>query len=217
MALLPDPDFVFGPWTVDDVVVGPVVVPYLEDGDPADLSSVVPSAARLTDPAGVSTPASVQLSQSDPAALEYTLPGDAWQIPGIWSVSAILSAGGNSFRTVPARFVVDAEDGWLTVAEARSTWRDAPSADPVLYRLLASARLAVEAWGKDHGIDVPAARPTSNLVDAQQAQARNTWNAVKSDPANQGIGDEGFVIRPFPLDWTVKNLIRPQSAKPVVR
>ena len=215
MALYPDPDFVFGPWTLEDAIVGPVVVGYLEDGEPADLSSAVPSGARLTDPAGVSTDVSVELSQSDPAALEYTLGGDPWQIPGIWSVSAILSIGGNSFRTVPARFVVDAEDGWLTVPEARSSWRDAPSSDPVLYRLLASARVAVQSWGREVGEAVE--RPTDNLVDAQQAQARNTWNAVKSDPANQGIGDEGFVLRPFPLDWTVKNLIRPQSAKPVVR
>jgi hypothetical protein len=200
--------------------VGPAVVGYLEDGEPADLSETVPSDARLIDPAGLEVvPApTVELVESDPKSLAFTFSGAPWLIPGIWSVSAILSVGGNSFRTVPARFVVDAPDGWLTVPDARSEWRDAPSSDAVLYRLLYSARLAVVTWGRAHDPELVAApRPTDNLVDAQRTQARNTWNAVKSDPANQGIGDEGFVIRPFPLDWTVKNLIRPQSAKPVVR
>jgi hypothetical protein len=63
----------------------------------------------------------------------------------------------------------------------------------------------------------PIPRPHPNLVLAQITQARNIWNAVKTDPATQGIGDEGFVIRPFPMDWTVKNLIRPLTAIPVVR
>lgn len=108
---------------------------------------------------------------------------------------------------------------WLTGDEARTRWRDAPADDVYLAELLEVAKAQVLAFGPKSTADAIAADPTT-VPDAyrlaQLAQMRNVWNAVKTDPSSQGIGDEGFVIRPFPMDWTVKNLIRPVRAVPVV-
>lgn len=52
---------------------------------------------------------------------------------------------------------------------------------------------------------------------AQFTQAKNTWNAGRVD-ANGGIGDGGdFVMRPMPLDWHVKQILRPKRGRPRVR
>jgi len=216
MAITPDvAGFVFGPWTTEDTVTGPARVPYLDDGEPADLTPATIGAGRLTDPAGLSGNATAELDATNPAVIKYTLDAGAFQLAGVWQLSAQLEAAGNLFRTVPAQFVVeDAGAGWATIADARAGWRDAPANDAQLWRLLDVARRQVIEWAPAREAGT---RPPSNEVTAQLTQARNVWNAVKSDPANQGIGDEGFVIRPFPMDWTVKNMIRPPSAKPVVR
>ena len=217
MAIRPDA-FVFGPWTIEDDVTGPVRVAYLdEDGDPADLSAATVSNGRLTDPAGLTGPATAGADATAADTILYTLPGGDFQLAGVWQLSAQLDVAGNLFRTVPALFVVeDAGNGWATIADARNGWRDAPAGDAQLWRLLDVARRQVAEWAPASAFGEDG-RPASNLVTAQLTQARNVWNAVKTDPASQGIGDEGFVIRPFPMDWTVKNMIRPPSAKPVVR
>ena len=193
-------------------MVGPASVPYLDGDEVADFTGVALGSGWLIDPAGIRTPAVVALGDT-PDVLDYTLDGDQFTAPGIWSLTTDLTVGGNTFRIAPAPFVVEGTEGWLTIAAARGSWRDAPSSDVVLWRLLDMARQQVEEYARK---PLPAV-PTSNLVTAQHTQARNIWNATKTDPSSQGIGDEGFVIRPFPLDWTVKQMIRPVRAVPVVR
>jgi hypothetical protein len=41
-------------------------------------------------------------------------------------------------------------------------------------------------------------------------QVRNTWNATKTNPEGM-LGGGDFTVRPFPLDWMVRQLIRPLS------
>jgi hypothetical protein len=219
VAITPDQAaFVFGPWAADDTIVGPAHVTYLdEDGDPADLSGTILSNGRLTDPAGLHAEAPASLSGAILSAIDYQLPGAPFLIAGVWQLDVQLQVDGNLFRTAPATFVVEAGDGWATIAAARAGWRDAPAADATLWRLLDVARQQVIEWAPADAFAVPGSRPAAHLVTAQLTQARNVWNAVKTDPASQGIGDEGFVIRPFPMDWTVKNMIRPPRAKPVVK
>jgi hypothetical protein len=108
---------------------------------------------------------------------------------------------------------------WMTPDEVRERWRDAPANEDYLLEVMDTAKVQVLTYGPA-AIAVaiaadPAAVPESYRL-AHLVQTRNLWNAVKSDPMNQGIGDEGFIIRPFPMDWTVKNMVRPLSAKPVV-
>ena len=56
---------------------------------------------------------------------------------------------------------------------------------------------------------------TEGIRQAHLLQARNIWNAARVDPAGQ-YGTETFQIAAFPLDWQVKQLIRPTRAVPVV-
>jgi hypothetical protein len=108
---------------------------------------------------------------------------------------------------------------WMDLEEVRDRWRDAPANDEYLQEVLDVAQGQVLDYGPQVTADLIAADPTAvpkNYRLAALTQARNVWNAVKSDPSTQGIGDEGFIIRPFPMDWTVKNMVRPLRAKPVV-
>lgn len=52
--------------------------------------------------------------------------------------------------------------------------------------------------------------PRARFVLAQLQQARNLWNA--GNAAGDGeTGPDGFTFRPFPLDRTIKAVIRPIS------
>lgn len=100
---------------------------------------------------------------------------------------------------------------WYTVEAARVDWRDAPLDHFRLLDLLEVAKaqcLAYAPLPADADPDYP---PVGHRV-AQLMQARNVWNASKTDPASGGIGDDGFMVRVFPMDWTVKALLRPKRA-----
>lgn len=110
---------------------------------------------------------------------------------------------------------------WHTPASARDHWVDAPG-DPdddpdMLAELLEVARVQVEAYApalpaptEGEPVDVPA-----NYRYAQLMQARNIWNASIVSPGGD-LGEADFAITPHPLDWTVKQMIRPKRAIPVV-
>lgn len=103
---------------------------------------------------------------------------------------------------------------WHDVDSAREQWRDAPVDDERLETLLIVAQQQVLAFGSlvwADGDDVPV-----NYRLAQLMQARNAWNAVNVDPSNGETGEGTFAIRPFPLDWTVKQMIRPTRGVPAV-
>jgi hypothetical protein len=109
--------------------------------------------------------------------------------------------------------------GWMTPDEVRTRWRDAPADDAYLQEVMDVAQAQVLDYGPQVTADLIAADANAvptNYRLAAFTQTKNIWNAVKSDPSSQGIGDEGFIIRPFPMDWTVKNMVRPLRAKPVV-
>jgi hypothetical protein len=108
--------------------------------------------------------------------------------------------------------------GWLTLDEAHDWWREAPDDDELLQLYLDAAATQVVEYGPKRIADLIVADPDAvpnNYRLAQLAQTKNVWNAVKMDPSG-AIGDEGFQFRPFPMDSSVKNLIRPAHAKPVV-
>lgn len=99
----------------------------------------------------------------------------------------------------------------VTLSEARALWRDAPADDNVLELYLDAAEFAVSAYvggSGDNGsyADYNAAAWTLATV----MQARNTWNAGKASPSSGEFGNEGYGISAMPLDWQVKQLLRPQ-------
>jgi hypothetical protein len=116
---------------------------------------------------------------------------------------------------------------WYTLESIRADWRDAPQSDTVLQQLIDVAKDQVlefdlgatwrrnpanagTDWPGGYGSDTGQGDVPQGLLMAQRAQARNLWNASRVDPSNGSTGDDTFVIRPFPMDWTVKNMIRPK-------
>jgi len=112
---------------------------------------------------------------------------------------------------------------WLTPSDLSDEWADVGRIDfPMLKRFLDVARDQVIAYAprrfrqqvEEHGIldvDVP-----ESYALAQFRQAQNLYRASVADTDGQ-IGDEGFAITVYPLDWHVKNLIRPRRGAPSVR
>ncbi len=107
---------------------------------------------------------------------------------------------------------------WHTVESARDQWPDAPSdygddGDDTLTTLLAVAQDAVIAYA-------PAvADPLTDIPDgyrhAQLMQARNVWNASKASAGGGDIdGGQYGISAGFPLDWQVRQLIRPKHGRP---
>ncbi|PPG53416.1 hypothetical protein C5C41_06740 [Rathayibacter sp. AY1E9] len=96
---------------------------------------------------------------------------------------------------------------WHSIESARSDWLDAPDEDDQLQELLDLSRDAVEAFGGYVAHDIPAGWRAAQLM-----QARNVWIASTVD-SNGSIGEGDFALSPRPLDWMVKQLIRPQSGK----
>lgn len=110
---------------------------------------------------------------------------------------------------------------WHDEESARANWDDAPYDDEQLAELLEVARGQVVAYSPHRKSDA-AVQPESDEVPvayrlAQIRQAQNLWRAGTVD-ATGGIGDgSDFVIRPHPLDWHIKQIIRPKGGRPRVR
>lgn len=129
----------------------------------------------------------------------------ALPVPGMYPVYARVGADSRTERAlVDWLVVVDPNDEWHDVISARLEWAGAPEADGTLYRLLDVARDQVEAYAP-----ALAGKPFPERYRAAQLmQARNTWNASLSN-GDQQTDVGGFVVSIRPLDWAVKQLIRP--------
>ena len=116
---------------------------------------------------------------------------------------------------------------WHTVASARDEWPDAPfdedGGDNLLTSLLAAAQLAVVSYAPvqeggvtvtDEGYVVEADYVlTDGYRIAQLMQARNIWNSGKASPSGDFDGGQ-YGLSTFPLDWQVRQLIRPKRGRP---
>lgn len=126
--------------------------------------------------------------------------------PGVGRIVIRLTYPGETRTVAVHRIVIEELDGWYTLYEAREDWEQAPRHDHKLYELLATAReQCLEYDPLAEGGPVP-----DRHRQAQLMQARNLWNAARVDPANGGIDGESFIITPHPLDWTIKQILRPQ-------
>lgn len=116
---------------------------------------------------------------------------------------------------------------WHDAGSARALadlWPDVHSIDPtVLEVLLQAAREQVIAYAptlppyEPEGEDPAPQQIPARYALGQLRQAQNLWNAARVDSAG-GFGDaEQFVVRPTPLDWHIKQILRPQKGRPRVR
>lgn len=132
---------------------------------------------------------------------------------GLHTLSVTLQATGGSprERLAPVYLVVQADDGWHTLDSARIEWADAEAlTDIQLFQVLELGRQQVVEYAPNLPED---AVVPLNYRHAQLMQARNLLNAGRAEGGEQG---EDFVLRPFPLDWMVKQVLRPKRGVPVV-
>lgn len=142
--------------------------------------------------------------------LEFTWPEiTILEIPGIYRIVITFEdALGVTVQAEPYRFVVQAIDGWLTLEQARFLWADAPLEDVTLALLLDTAKEQCVAYAPTLplGAVIPA-----RYTQAQLTQARALYQSTIANQ-NDNVGIEGFTVRVFPLDFTIRAMLRPKKA-----
>lgn len=207
---------------VGDIPSEDVVIEPARDGEPIDLAPFTPAETEveLRDFAGEIVDADflVNFGDDDPAVVILEWPADSpFGSAGLYTMRVTLIGDDARERLAPVYFVVqDDTTGWHTVDTARDEWTvgEATVDDRRLFQLLELAREQVIAYAPalEAGAPVPARYRAGQLM-----QAQNLYNAGAVDPATgaDGAGDT-FALRPYPLDWMVKQVLRPQRATPVV-
>lgn len=124
--------------------------------------------------------------------------------------------------------------GWLTPEETVEGpyWPQCDLALDELAMLLTSARIQCEAYAPDvrYAESVPdavdivldadgvatSAKVPESWRQAQAFQARALWRSGQAGGSDQ-IGGDGLTVTVFPMDWSIKNLLRPKKGLPVLR
>lgn len=177
-----------------------------ENGDPVQISEfeawnvdlIAPNGTIVGSQSGTPTGNHLELAFGAPSLA--TVPG-IYQLVFRFTDGAILTAE-------PFEFVVQAEDGWLDLQMARAQWADAPYDDILLHQILDSAKAQCIAYAPA----IPAGEhPPINYIQAQLMQARALYQSVIANQ-NDNVSIEGFSVRVFPLDFTIRALLRPKRA-----
>lgn len=201
-----------------DTPAAPLLVLPTRDGDVVDLELYTEAQAQLVQPDGTVVPASaVLIAADDPdgPAVEVTVP--QLEQAGLVQISLQLgnaTTGAQDTFDVEPVVVEDRADGWHTLGSARGEWDGAQHiADPRLFTLLQGAREACLAYKPAIGTR----RPTVTERQAQLLQARNRNAAARIDPASGDDGVDSYGATVFPMDWTVKSLLRPARRLGAIR
>lgn len=211
MAIIPELDLT-SLW-VGDVPLGTTRADFYDEaGNPVQITDYSGWNAEMFGPDGISKG---ELSGTEHGQhLDFPWPETSiLDIPGIYDIIITFTdALGVNVQCEPFRFVVQELDGWLTLEMARSQWPDAPTDDVLLAQILETARFQCETYAPILGVD---AIVPPNYRHGQLLQARALYTAsITSQNENVGIGD--YQVRVFPLDWTIRAILRPKTARPVV-
>lgn len=195
----------------EDLVIEPA-----RNGVTIDLTPFTLVEVTLRDPAGVVVESSGFIGTIDEDSVIVEWPTEAVLTDaGVYELVLALTndLGTVRERLAPLYLVVQEDAGnWHTLDTARAQWDDAPEDDRELYELLHIAQHAVIEYAPVLAEDEPV---PLNYVKAQLMQARNVWNSTEVQPSGE-TGMESFVVRPFPLDWQIKQILRPKRALPWV-
>lgn len=116
-------------------------------------------------------------------------------------------------------------DGWFAAMHVDDVAKIWPQAADLTHDeldpLLASARVQCEAYAPSLYVTLEDGTtalqsPPPNYQHAQILQARALYRAMIAGDRD-GIGADGYTVTVFPMDWTVKNLLRPKKGRPVLR
>ena len=100
----------------------------------------------------------------------------------------------------------------LGALELEDAWPDAPQDSATVDRLLEAAYIQCSAYAPALAVGAPI---PANYQLALIMQTRALWQSTVTD-TQDGLGEGGFRVTVFPMDWTVKALLRPKRGVPVV-
>jgi len=106
--------------------------------------------------------------------------------------------------------------GWVETTTDLEDWADAPVDADALARYLGAAHEQcmdflpheIDPVAGDLGPTIPIPVPDTYVL-AQVFQARALYRSALSG-AGDAVGVDGLSVTVFPMDWTVKNLLRPR-------
>jgi len=202
-----------------DIPAAALIVSPSLNGEPITLQPLDEVVVLMTDPSGDEiTTLTATVDEQD---IEVAFPTvSVFTETGIYTLTVVIdhspNAGGEGIQQAdPIRLVVDdSSSQWATLALARDQWVDSRAIDdPILHDLLQLAQDQVIEYAPVLADTAPV--PLRYRL-AQVAQAKNVYNGSLVDSGSGDIGSDTFQIRPFPLDWQIKQMLRPRRGKPVV-
>lgn len=201
-----------GDTPADDIVVEPV-----RGFDPIDLTQFDAVEVKLYGADGLEIESAGFIANIGDDILTLEWPTESLlEEPGLYTLRVTLlhTVTGVRERLKNQYIVVQGDEGWATLDDARDQWPDAEVVpDHVLWELLEISKhqciefAPVLALGQ---------RVPTHYRKAQMMQARNILNSSRVDAASGGDGEDTFMIRSFPLDWVIKQELRPLRGIPVV-
>lgn len=207
MAIIPVIEL--GSLWIGDVPLSPTRADFIDEvGSPVQISEFASWGAYMLSPIGEVLG---ELSGSEHGNhLEFEWPTTTiLETQGIHTIIVtFFDAAGVEVQCEPFKFVVQEIDGWLTLEGARAQWADAPLDDVFLFQILDTAKEQCVAYAP--ALAVGAVVP-QRYVQAQVMQARAIYQSVIANQQDN-VGVDGFQVRVFPLDFTIRALLRPKRA-----
>ena len=134
---------------------------------------------------------------------------------GLFTLNVTLNGTGVQERIAPVYFVAQDDDGWMNLDQTRGMWSGANQmTDELLWDALNLSKQQVLEFAPALADDAPI---PDSYRSAQWKQAKNLWNANKANPSSGDTGDpDGFSLTIYPLDWQIRQILRPKRGVPVV-
>lgn len=151
-------------------------------------------------------------SGPDPATVTLGIDASAVAAAGVLVVRIYLEGEGTEREALaPYRIPVESLEGpWLSLAELREEWADAPENNRVLFAISRAAIRAILRWAPNNPND-PATPDADSYRRAHVMHSRATWQAATGTTSDT-LGDGEFAVTIYPLDWHVKNVLRGKTA-----
>lgn len=208
MAILPVIDL--GALWVGDVPLSPTRADFVDEtGTAVQISDYASWSAYMLSPVGevLGTLTGSEHGQH----LEFTWPTTTiLETPGVHTIVVTFfdTPGNVEVQCEPWKFIVQDIDGWLSLEQARAQWADAPLDDVFLFQLLDTAKEQCVAYAPALLVGAPV---PARYIQAQLTQARALYQSTIANQADN-VGIEGFTVRVFPLDFTIRAMLRPKKA-----